>query len=159
MCQHTKLSAKHRFLNTLDATFSINWRKKLELFVQLQVEQELSKYLVSKCVPKYNIKPWGMFSPCLLLVYVTVGCIQCIQKSMVQKILLYFINRIAPNSTNEKNQKLCPAFTLYALCCMPFSSAYIQQHKSCQWNVDEIEPRFLCLGIDIFSASPFLTGV
>ncbi len=34
-------------------------------------EQELSKYLVSKFVLKYNIKPWGVFHPvccwCMLL--------------------------------------------------------------------------------------------
>ncbi len=48
----------------------------------IQFEQELSKYLVSKFSLIFNIKPWGMYSPCLLLLYITMGCIQCAQKSM-----------------------------------------------------------------------------
>ncbi len=32
-----------------------------------------------------------------------------------QKMLFYFINRIASNSTSEKNKKQCPPFTLIAL--------------------------------------------
>jgi hypothetical protein len=60
-----------KFLNTLDSTFSINLGENWNFLSMLQFEQELSKYLVSNIVLKYNIKPWGCFHPvycwCMLL--------------------------------------------------------------------------------------------
>jgi hypothetical protein len=76
-------NVEHQFLNTRDATFSINLGENQKILSMLLVEQELSKYLVSKFVLKYNIRPWGVFHPvccwCMLLwvvssVYVAGNC-------------------------------------------------------------------------------------
>ena len=53
----------HRFLHTLDTTFSLYWGENRKILSMLRFEQEASKYLVSKFVLKYNIKPWEYFHP------------------------------------------------------------------------------------------------
>jgi hypothetical protein len=63
ICKYTRCNLQ----NTL--------RCKLKNQVNALFEQKLSDYLVSRFVLKYNINLGEYFSPCLLLEYVTVGCI------------------------------------------------------------------------------------
>ena len=62
---------RHRinfYIHYIDATFSIYWSESRKILSMVGFEHKLSKNLVSKFVLKYNIKPWGIFSPRLLLV-------------------------------------------------------------------------------------------
>ncbi len=82
------MSHKHRFLNTLDATFRTNLGENRKFLSMLWYEQELSKYLVSKFVLKYNIKPWGVFHPVCcwsMLLWVVSGVFRnwCSQATVV----------------------------------------------------------------------------
>ncbi len=53
----------HWYLNIQDVTFSVNLGENRKFVPMLWFEQELSKYLVSKFVLRYNIKSWGLFHP------------------------------------------------------------------------------------------------
>jgi hypothetical protein len=56
------VSFTHQFLNTLDATFSINLGENQKFLSMLWFVLDLCKYLVLKFVLKYNINPWGLFT-------------------------------------------------------------------------------------------------
>ena len=58
-----KRNSKWWVIDLLDVTFSLYWGENIKILYMLRFEQEVSKYLVSKFVLKYNIKPWEYFHP------------------------------------------------------------------------------------------------
>ena len=83
---------QHRSLHTLDTTFGVYWGENRKSLLMPWFKLKPSKYLVSKFVLRYNIKPWGIFHPvsywCMLLWIVFSYYVEIDELQSVPEILI-----------------------------------------------------------------------